>query len=257
MKNRISIINLCLVFTLLWISSSCDKAGTTLYEQSPTIYFGENSRSYTFVENIDRLEIGFDTLKIPVQISGIAMDYDRKVKAEVVKSDTLNTAEEKMYEVLDGYVEKNLYKGYVPVRINYVSELDDSVYVIRLRLVSNEDFTGVDLSGFTISISITNKLTQPSNWNRLKSFFGPYSESWYRFILKETELSSIPYWSPKGSADPNNPDPEKWTMTRDEASAYAAKVKIALNNYNNDPKNPDRPLKHQDGPEKGKPVTMP
>ena len=254
MKNKVFTIGFCAAFSFLLLFSSCKKEEIMSYEQSPSIYFGEDSRLYTFTENISRIEIGYDTVKIPVQISGLATGYDRKVRMEAATSDTLNTAATNMYSIGEGYISKGMFKGYVPVRINYTKDLDDSVYVIRVRLAGNTDFPGVDLSGRTISISITNKMTQPSNWSRIQTKFGPYSESWYRFILLKTGLPSIPYWSPNGSADKNNPDPEKWTMNSMELSAYAALVKDELQRYNNSPAGP---LMHEDGPQKGKPVTMP
>lgn len=254
MKNNI-FINSLLTILILLSFTSCDKEGTLMYEPSPTIYFGERSRTYTFTENMNRIEIGYDTVKIPVQISGTATDYDRKVIMETVTSDTLHTASADMYTIAEGYVKKGDYKGYVPVRINYSPALDDSVYKIRVKLVPNEDFPGIDLEGRTITISISNKLTEPSNWSRLKNYFGPYSNSWYRFILQKTGLSSLPYWTTNGSKDKTNPDPEKWTMTLYEVKAYAGLVKEELEKYNR--KNPQNHLKHEDGPEKGKEVVMP
>ena len=170
MKNKIFTISLGMLFFF----TACEKAQTPLYEQAATVYFGENARVYTFVENLDKVRLGYDTVGIPLQISGHAMDYDRKVKMEVVKSDTLHTAEDGMYHIGEGYIKAHQYKGYVPVRINYSPALDDSVYVIRVRLVPNEDFPGVDLSGKTIGISITNKFTSPANWSRLSLYFGDY-----------------------------------------------------------------------------------
>lgn len=64
-----------------------------------------------------------------------------------------------------------------------------------------------------------------------------------------------PIGLPRGSADPNNPDPERWTMTGTEVKAYAALVKEKLTEYNNE--HPGNPLKHEDGEYKGQPVTMP
>lgn len=243
-------------FALISLSIiSCEQEGVTMYEESPTVYFGETYRSYTFVENIDRIKIGFDTIKLPLQISGSAVDRDREVIMEAVTDDTLHTAEVNMFSIGKGRIEANEYKGYIPLRVNYLQVLDDSVYQIRLRLVANKDFPGVDLYGYTFTVYLTNKITQPSNWSRIKNYFGPYSNSWYRFILEITGLNSIPYWSTNGSIDKNNPDPEKWTMTLYEVKAYAAMVKIALEDYNR--KHPQDPLRHEDGTEKGKPVTMP
>lgn len=245
-----------MIFAVLLVSlASCDKEGVTMYVEDPTVYFSEASRVYTFVENMDRIEIGFDTLEIPVLISGSAVDYNRKVVMEIIPDDTLHTASSEMYSIGEGTIEANSYNGYIPLRVNYSSALDDSIYYIRLKLVPNEDFHGVDLDRNTFTVSLTNKLTEPSNWSRLERYFGPYSNSWYRFILETTGLSSLPYWTTNGSLDSSNPDPERWTMTLYEVKAYASQVKIALDDYNR--KNPQNHLKHEDGPEKGKEVVMP
>ena len=252
MKNNILIG--CLG-VMAFLFSSCEKEGITMYEESPTVYFGEASRTYTFVENMDRITIGYDTVKIPLQISGSAINRNREVVMEVASNDTLHTATADMFSIGKGSIPANEYKGYIPIRVNYSTVLDDSVYQIRLKLVMNTDFPGVDLLDGTFTLALTNKITEPSNWSRIKNYFGPYSNSWYRFILETTGLTSIPYWSTNGSIDKNNPDPEKWTMTLYEVKAYAAMVKVALDDYNR--KHPQDPLKHEDGPEKGKPVTMP
>ena len=252
MKFNIFIGCLAVVAVLV---ASCEHEGVTMYEESPTVYFGESYRSYTFVENMDRIKIGFDTIKLPLQISGSAVNRVRGVVMEALLDDTLHTAGADMFSIAKGSIEANEYKGYIPLRVNYSSALDDSVYQIRLHLVPNKDFPGVDLSDYSFTVSLTNKLTEPSNWSRLRRYFGPYSNSWYRFILETTGLTSIPYWSTNGSSDKNNPDPEKWTMTLYEVKAYAAMVKGALDDYNR--KHAQDPLKHEDGDEKGKPVTMP
>ena len=129
----------------------------------------------------------------------------------------------------------------------------DKERVIKVRL-SPEDTITAEESMYEL-LYITNKIGRPANWSQLNNYFGEYSDSWYRFILDATGLPSLPYWSPRGSADPNNPDPERWTMTGTEVKAYAALVKEKLTEYNNE--HPGNPLKHEDGEYKGQPVTMP
>ena len=182
------------------------------------------------------------------------VDKERVIKVRLSPEDTI-TAEESMYELLSGSVSAGSYQGQLQVKINYSPLLDDSVYVTRLRVVATEDFPVTDLNGRVFSLYITNKIGRPANWSQLNNYFGEYSDSWYRFILDATGLPSLPYWSPRGSADPNNPDPERWTMTGTEVKAYAALVKEKLTEYNNE--HPGNPLKHEDGEYKGQPVTMP
>lgn len=254
MKN---IIFVGCLFLTSFLFYSCEKEGVTMYEESPAIYFSETSRSYTFIENIEQIKIGFDTVKVPLQISGSAMDYLRKVKMIVASDDTLHTATDDMFSFGEGIVEAKQFKGYIPVRVNYSSALDDSVYSIRLRLVPNDDFPGVDLLQRTFTLSVTNKLTSPSNWWKLMDYFGAYSNSWYQFILETTGLSSLPYWCQEGSIGYGNPDPEKWTMTLYEVKAYAAQVRVALEDYNR--KHPNDKLTHHGnaGKNEGKEVKMP
>lgn len=244
------------IVSLVYVSlfMSCDSSDIMKYEEASGIYFNGSSTGYSFVENINNKELGSDTIKIPVMITGFAKDFAREVKIEVDKADTLHTASDDMFEILSGEVPANEYYGYVSLKVNYTKALDDSVYVARFKMLATEFFPVTDLNGYNFGVSITNKFTQPANWGRLRSTFGEYSNSWYTFILKETGLSSIPYWSYNGSADANNPDPERWTMTYVEMKAYAAKVKVALADYNND--HPGNPLKHEDGQFKGQIITM-
>ena len=252
MKNIISILGLAVLGFLV---HSCEEDEIEQYQESPTVYFSEYSRTYTFAENLDKLNAGFDTIRLPLQISGSATDYDREVAMEVVSDDSLHTAEENMFNIGKGSIPANMFKGHIPLRVNYTPALDDSIYYIRVRLVPTTDFPAVDLEEHKFTISLTNKMTEPSNWHRIRRYFGPYSNSWYRFILETTGLTSIPYWSYNGSADPRNPDPDRWTMSLYELKAYVNLVKEKLDMYNR--KHPHDHLKHLDGPEEGKEVVMP
>ena len=248
------IFQLIIIASALFAGVSCSKEKVTLYTEAPGIYFNGFSTTYNFTEHPENVEIGCDTVNIPFLITGSAMDKERVIKVRLSPEDTI-TAEESMYELLSGSVPAGSYQGQLQVKINYSPLLDDSVYVTRLRVVATEDFPVTDLNGRGFSLYITNKIGRPANWSQLNNYFGEYSDSWYRFILDATGLPSLPYWSPRGSADPNNPDPERWTMTGTEVKAYAALVKEKLTEYNNE--HPGNPLKHEDGEYKEQPVTMP
>jgi len=252
MKKNIILSGLLAVLLVL---VSCSKEEIMLYEEATGVYFNNSSTTYNFIEHAGNIDIGNDTINIPILLTGTAVGYDRPVKMEVAVDDTLLTAEKGMYEILGGGIPANEYAGQIKVQVNYSKALDDSIYVARFRIVPNEHFAVTDLNRITYSLNITNKFTQPANWGRLSSAFGNYSNSWYAFILKVTGLSSIPYWSYRGSEDPSNPDPERWTMTYNERQAYAAKVKVELTKYNNT--HPGNPLLHEDGKYKGKQVVMP
>lgn len=236
----------------LWIA--CAKDEVDLYEEAPGIYFNGSSTTYNFAENPDVAEIGYDTVNIPLLITGTAVDYDRNVEVKIAVEDTV-TASDDMYEILSGVVLAGSYSGQVKVKINYVPLMDDSVYVTKFKLEPTKDFPVIDLNQVTFHLYMTNRLSRPANWGRLSTFFGNYSDSWYRFILEATNRSSLPYWSYYGSEDASNPDPERWTMTYNEISAWANLVREALTEYNN--QHPGNPLKHEDGEYAGQNVVMP
>ncbi len=252
MKKSIILLNFTLI--ILSMASSCKKDEPLLYKQEAGVYFSNKETVYSFVENIANKQLGSDTVNVPLMVTGFSSDKLRKINVDIVK-DSLSTASDDMFKVIAAEVPAKSYLGYVTIKINYSSVLDDSIYVARIKLRSSEDFPVIDLNEATYSVSITSKFTRPENWTRLKSSFGEYSNSWYEFILKVTGLKSLPYWSTNGSADPKNPDPKRWTMKYVEMRAYAAFVKFELSKYNNS--HPGKPLAHSDGPEMGKPVVMP
>ena len=115
----------------LWIA--CAKDEVDLYEEAPGIYFNGSSTTYNFAENPDVAEIGYDTVNIPLLITGTAVDYDRNVEVKIAVEDTV-TASDDMYEILSGVVLAGSYSGQVKVKINYVPLMDDSVYVTKFKL---------------------------------------------------------------------------------------------------------------------------
>ena len=248
--------NIIIFFVMLsCIVTSCENSEIKMYEEAPGVYFLTLGEGYSFTEHLDKIDVGYDTLRIPVQITGTAVYRDRIVRMELNKDDTLNTAEPQMYEILEGEVKAGEYRGFINIKINYSKVLNDSVYVVRVKMIETEDFPIVDLQGSPISVNITNKFSEPVNWYRITREFGTYSDSWYKFILQTTGLTYIPYWSYRGKDDSANPDPERWYITYYELGAYAAYVKDALTKYNND--HPNDNLIHSNGDNEGEKVVMP
>lgn len=256
MKNNKLIVSL---LTLLAIGSiqSCEQEKIEIYKQEAGVFFSGFQTIYSFVENINKIEQGYDIVKIPVLITGKAVDKDRVFGVVFDKQDTLHTAEDGMITLEGGIVTAGSYGGYIAVKINYSNKLDDSIYVARIGIKGSEDFTVIDLNGGNYSIQFGNIFTRPENWNKLQVYFGPYSNSWYKFILQTTELPSLPYKYSYGKDEPSitPEEAERWPMNMHEVKSYAMLVKTALADYNND--HPNNPLKHEDGDKIGQPVVMP
>lgn len=237
---------------ILFLFTSCEKEDIETFQAGSGLYFTNQFSSYNFMENYENKLLGSDTLNIAVSVTGNASSLKREFLLEVVK-DSLYTAEEEMFTLLPGTIEANEFNGIVPVIIHYSTKLDDSVYVARIKIKGNDNFPELNQFDQVYSINFSNKITIPENWSVLKSRFGNYSNSWYSYILSVTKLAYIPYWTSPTNA--KNPDPKKYWMTFSNLSPYISQVKVALTDYNN--AHPDKPMLHEDGEFKGKPVVMP
>lgn len=250
-------------FAVLFIVTfvfGCGKDDIMMYEQNPGVYFNydQNSRpesKYSFFENPDKVIVGYDSIYVPLKINGLAVDYDRYVDVMVVDTSKKNTALPKMYSFGRGIIKANMYVGTFPIRINYTEELDESTRTVVLRIIPNSDFQVTDLRAVNALITFGNVAMQPENWNKLKTYFGDYSNSWYSFILRSTGRKSLPYKYYGGASQAPTPEEAlKWPMTAAEVSAIAFQVKEILTEYNNT--HPGEPLTHEDGEFKGQPVKM-
>ncbi|MFR5657060.1 MAG: hypothetical protein ACLUDU_03260 [Butyricimonas faecihominis] len=89
-----------LVLLFLGVTSySCDQEETMIFDTDGSVYFTAVDYTYSFL-NYPGKQV--DTIKLPVQIFGVAADVDRFVKIELVTDDTskVNTAPEELYRLL-------------------------------------------------------------------------------------------------------------------------------------------------------------
>lgn len=228
---------------------SCKKQSTMIFGDQSGVYPDISEYIYSFLEYPGRTE---DVITCPINLFGRVAGHDRVIKAEIAP-DTLkriNTADPSWYEILDGVMPADSVKGSLRIRLKYNEMLEDSIYMFYVRMAPSEDFPNIDYrSTDVIKVQLTAKEVQPANWNGfLRVFWGSYSTRWWKFIKEATGRTSIPYW-------PGNSDKETWWMSDDEFLSLNTLVKRALRNYNE--LNPDEPLTHDDGVDKGKPVPMP
>lgn len=236
------------IYSLLAVILSlcgCENSDIMQYEQHPMIYFTDNSFTYSFLEDPND---NTHTIKIPCDISGLLADYDREIAVQVSPIDSLTTATPDQYRIGECVVKANKYIGYVEVEVFRDERLADSIYQVALEIVPNENFPEVRLNQKTLILSFTDKVVKPANWKWLRWYFTPgdkeyFSTAWWKFICSVTGRTSLPYYPDQ--------DPEIWWMSIDMVAAYATQVHQALIKYNADPTNPNRPLKHDDGPYAG------
>ncbi len=246
-----------IVAAVVLILFGCDKREIMLFDDTSTIYFDGIQTVYTFVENQDKVLQGYDYVDIKMSISGSLSDVDRPFMVDFVPDDTLHTMEVGMIEFVEGVVPANSINGNLKVKINYSALLDDSIYTARVKILPNEHFPEINLNFGHYTIKFGNMFTQPENWSNIDNYFGDYSNSWYKFMLDNTGLSSFPYKYFRGAKHPGISAEEaaRWPMSAEECRAYAAQVRDSLEAYNN--RNPLNPLTHLDGESKDLEVTMP
>lgn len=234
----------CLFIILLTILfGSCTKDDIMLFNDDSRVCFDGDKWNFSFIDSENKNET---IINVPIAISGLAAEIDRKVKVVAVL-DSNTTAEATSYEIFEGLVKANEYKGLIPIRLNNFSKLDTSFVNLRIKIVENDFFKLGDNKKLKYDLTWTNQLIKPANWYWLNWYFGTYSSRYYKFIIEVTGRTQFPYF-------PKHPDKEKWNWTPSQVQAYAAKIKDALNKYN---LTHAEPLKHDDGEKAGQIVEMP
>ena len=164
----------------------------------------------------------------------------------------MTTAEEDQYKIGNCLVKAGEGKGFAEVELYKDERLRDSVYTLRFEIRKTADFPEIRLNRTIMTLSFTNRLIRPDNWNHLG--LGDYSTAWWSFVLGVTEGNKLPYWM-GGPTAALNPDPEYYYMTFSELGAWKSRISKALDKYNAD--HPGEPLRHDDGLKKGEKVEMP
>jgi len=246
-RLKLTIDRLLVVAGMIWLFMSCHKEELRVYQQEAgVIFWGQATGEYSF---FDDPGVSSSLYQIRVTTTGDSVAYDRHFSLAVVENDTNyeNTARPEQYRLQEGIIPAGQFEGYVAVEIIYTPDMDDSSFVVNLKLEPNAEFP---LAGFDkryFELSMTNQVVKPKNWGNLTYYIGqPFSTSWYNFILGVIKMRYIPYPTAKEGD-------QAWTYN--EMLANVGKIKSELLKYNLD--HPDRKLRHSDGPNAGELVEMP
>ena len=245
--GRLMIGRLLLVAGVIFCSMSCDKEEIMIYRQDAGLSFwGQASAEYSFFDNPGAASYRQD---IRVVTSGDSVNYDRYFSVAVVENDTNyeSTARPDQYKLLEGTIPAGKFEGILPVEIIYTPDMDDSSFVVYLKLLPGKDFPLGSFDNRYFGLKMTNKLVKPKNWGNLTYYLGtPFSSSWYNFILNVIGMRYIPYPTAKEGDS-------VWAYN--EMLANVGKIKSELLKYNL--AHPDEPLRHDDGDHEGELVEMP
>lgn len=215
---------------LSFLMSSCEEEDLMGFEADTAVNFIQKEQTYSFLGNNEDTQ----TIEIPVQIMGNAVDYDRSFNAQVI-ADSSNAAADS-YEIIGGIVKAGEYAGNLLVEVQNSSELSDSVASIFLELTDSQDFSSGNIESLHYRLNWTDKVVVPA-WTYYRYFFTSVpSTAAYRAIVQSTGITSFTI-------------SDYLALGPIGAQAVATKFGDYVKQWNLD--HPNNPLIHDDGPQEG------
>ena len=233
MKKNIFLLS-CLL--LLWVGCSNEDNvwGDTSYARivGPYIWtLGTDSMTYTF--STSHSDVKQFTVEAEIYVQGKVADAPRNICLKVDESRT--TAQTGTYTFPpEVTLKKGEHSVACPIVINRTEEIKDASYRLCIEIAPTGDLkAGVEKES-SLTIVWNDMITKPSNWeDDLIEFFGTYSEVKYRFIISTLGVATFPY----GESD----------FTWGKMWNYHLHMIAALEEYNDNAANPDRPMKDENG----------
>lgn len=222
-----------IIITVIGLQA-CEKDELTSFEAAPAVNFSSvdiydpvYEEEYSFLTNPEEEHIH----EIQVQIMGDASDQDREFNVEVI-NDSLTTATEDQYEILEGVVPAGEFTGTLYIKLFKSPELDNETVSLHLKLVDSPDFQSGNVESDEFVIAWTNKVVIP-DWRWYRFFFVRVpSTAAYRAIVESTGLVELPTSA-------------YFQLGQAGATALGTQFGDYVKEYNL--QNPDNPLRHDDG----------
>lgn len=192
MKYIQYILTACL---LLMLGTSCENDG--FYYQDEARIRMEGPEEWTL--ETDSLLFSFvtspetvteQTMNVTLYVMGLTTDYDRTANVEVVTDQT--TASSDLYEVpAKVTIPAGENQGSCPVVLKRSALLQNTTVRLYIRVAASEDFAVGNIEQSHLLLKWNDILSEPTNWNELKEFFGTYSDAKYRFMLSYAGVSEF------------------------------------------------------------------
>lgn len=182
-------------FRYLWLCLlpaafvACRKAELQTFLEDQVVYFYQvrndktaDSLTYSFAVRDAALQ--YDTVRIPLRITGVATAGDRKVNYSVIAD--RSSIDAKSYELLPAVVKASEYGGVLMIKVLRSAELKTRESRLWIRLENSADFK-TSLGGqLEYLVKVNDFYSKPTSWIEYK--FGPYSNVKYDLIIKATGL---------------------------------------------------------------------
>lgn len=191
---------------------------------------GTDSMTFTFsVYPADTVQFAVES---EIFVQGKVSDNDRIVRLQVDEVNT--TAPADSYSVPEEVILRGgEHSAEFNILIYRIPEIQEQDITLHVKIVPGGDLDAGVSSASSLTITWNDRITRPSNWDDLMEFFGTYSEVKYRFIISTLGVSVFPYGEGK--------------FTWGRMWNYHLQMVAALEDFNNDPDNPEAPLTDENG----------
>lgn len=235
---------------------SCDKNEMPVYDSGYTalnIWFGSKNYVTDSVSYNYSYAMGEGSLVFYARVAGVPVDYDRTFTIEAFEGD-LGEADgsyrTETYTIKAGetltecplYFDTSLLKN-----VNSFTQKDGRLW---FRMTANDEFVTGAGERSVLKVVLRNYLSKPDEWDDAVSprrnyslYFGDYSKVKYQFMI--STLGIVDFHIEYGFT--GTYDEATNTMSINYARYLAQKLQVALEEYNNNPDNPDTPLRDETG----------
>ena len=241
----------CLMATL----SGCKKESMLPYIGGDAVSFWRRTVVRSLYE-ASVAELPKDTIKLDLHILGFTKPYDRTVTGAAIEdapgtpdNQRVTTATPGEYRILGGTIPANSLTGKFEVEIINQDKLATEELKLALAITENEHFIPGLKENYTITLTWTQKLMQPTSWNTMAiNFCSIYSSQCYRIIIMITGHKEIV--STAGPDPLNNPDDRP--VPDNTRIVWGIMFGNYIRDYN--AAHPDAPMLHDDGAYAGTPI---
>ncbi len=238
-------MNKILLFLFCLLLFSCHQNDEFNFKGGSEIYIASgDSTAFSFA--VKPQEYTVHEVKIPIRITGVATAADREVAIEVDEEHSLYAVEgtpengghfmvEKCVMPKDSVNSRiiiKLYRDHIKDTMKKLGKKNEDM-AVSINIVPTGDFQG-DMGKEKLNFIVTfnDRLTIPSNWNSLKTYFGEPSLVKYQFIIDVLKISEFP------TTGENKYEAGELYYFQDQ-------LRVALVKYNNEHK--DKPLTDENG----------
>ena len=247
---------ICLGIMAALMLCACEEDDKLMYGEdarSLNLWFGSESTegrtdSTEYNYAFRPLDTEFDSVMFYVKLAGVPLKEDCPFELKVAGGDSSSVVAGEHY-VLPPYVLKaGSTGGSFPIYLKNTSDFKNKAFSLSFALKESEMFDAGAKEYASLKLNIKDKEERPQYWDDdpvtympLKNFFGTYSSKKYQFIIKVTGkviLRVIYQGTP----------PPPYEISYFEAQYLQAQCRLAVEEYNSNPDNPDRPLSDENGP---------